>query len=488
MKKLTALLLSVVLMCLPLFSCTGSSDFGVTGDDTTADNTTVIPDIDGSQIAITTDNFSVDLATVSFFFNGVYSTDKSQYGSYMALMGLDTTKPLKDQKYGEGTWFDFYLDSALKQLEATLLFCEYALSMGLELTAEEKKNLDDYMDQLETQALTNNTTTNKLISDYYGPLVTTEVFKKCLELETLGTKGYDYYMDSLSYPAERYEEYYSENKNMFDYVDFYKYAIAFEVPEDATEEEEAAIMADAKAKAEKICAAESAEDLKTRLGDYIRSLYTGENELSESAVAARVESYLGNGTVSDLINAGFAEDCDFAPGSSVIIEGDNTYTFIYTVSSPARSTKLVADMRYILLSNENYEDEDAAREKANEINDKFLAGDKTAESFTALVKEYSDEEYNKEEGALIEGLEEDTLDDAEIAEWLFDRSRAHGDTAVVKTSAGIMVVFFEKFGSEKWEQQVGLFLKSDDYYVKLDELRDTIEYTVIDDVISQYEA
>lgn len=489
MKKITALLLSIVFMCLPLFSCTGSGGLDGLTNETTGGNTPVVPDIDGSQIAITTDNFSVDIATVSYFFNGVYNTDKAQYGSYMTMMGLDTTKPLKDQKYGESTWFDFYLDSALEQLEANLLFCEYARSVGLELTEEDGKTIDGYMEKLDSQATMNNTTTAALIAEYYGPLVTPEVFKSCLELETLGTKGYDHYMNGLSYPEERYEEYYSENKKMFDYVGVYKYAVSANITEDATEEEETALLADAKAKAENLCAAESEEDFKARLGDLIRSRYTGENELSDSAVEARVASYYTSEyTVNDLIGAGFDENCDFAPGSYVIVENDTTYTVFYTVSSPARSDDLIADMRYILFSVDNYETEDAAREKANEVHELFLAGDKTVDSFTALVKEHSDEEYNKETGALIEGLEEGTLDDVEIEKWLFDRSRVQGDTAVVNTSAGIMIVYFEQFSGEKWEQQVGLFLKSEDYAAKLEELRNTVTYTKIDEVISQYEA
>ena len=490
MKKITALLLTVVFMCLPLFSCTGSGGLDGLTNETTGGNTPVVPDIDGSQIAFTTDNFSVDLATVSFFFNGIYSTDKAQYGSYMTMMGLDTTKPLKDQKYGDGTWFDFYLDSALDQLENTLLLCEYAHSCGIELSDADKKQLDDSMKAVETQAKTKNVSVAQLIADYYGPLVTEEKLRSCLELELLSEKGYEHYIGTLSYSEERYEEYYAENKELFDYVDIYKYTVYSNIPEDATQEEADAMMADAKAKAEYICSAETLEEFKVRLGEYIKSFYTGENELSENAVASRIESALTAGvTVNQLIEAGFEKDCDFAPGSYAVVENGENYIFIYTVTEPVRSSNLVADMRYILLTPENYETEELAREKAKEIHDEYLAGDKTVESFSALVNEYSDEEYNKSVGGLVEDIIEGALkEEIEINKWLFDRNRVKGDTAIVNTTAGIMVVYFEAFTGEKWQTEVRQYLQNDDYLAKLEDLRGSVKCTKIDEVISQFEA
>lgn len=493
MKKITALFLALIFICLSLFSCSGNGggtlDVTDDGNDTTASEEQV-PTIDGSQIAITTDNFSVDLSVVAFFFYEIYNADVSQYGSYMSLMGLDTTKPLKDQTYGDATWFDFYLDSALERIESILLFCEYANENGIELSEADKKEIDTSISQIASQAARENTTTDALISKYYGPIVNEQVFRKCFEITALSSKGYEHYINTLTYTEEEYEEYYSANKSIFDRVDVYKYAIGASIPEDATEDEANAILAAAKAEAESICSAESVEDFKARLGEHIKSLYTGENELSESAVEARVNSCLTEGvTVSELVGLGFAEDADFTVGSYIVKESDaDSYQLVYITTEPARNSKLIADMRYILLTSDTYSTEAEAREKAEEIHGEYLAGTPGVESFSALVNEYSDETYNKDVGGLIEGLYEGGLSDAELSAWLFDRSRVQGDTAVVGISAGIMIVYFEAFTGQQWVQEVLYYLQGEDYKVKLEELKGTVVYTEIEDVISQFEA
>ena len=120
----------------------------------------------------------------------------------------------------------------------------------------------------------------------------------------------------------------------------------------------------------------------------------------------------------------------------------------------------LVDVRHILIRPEGgteaedgtvtYSDEEweTCRQKAQDILDQWKNGDATEESFGALAKEHT-ADGNGDVGGLYEGVKEGQMV-TEFNDWIFDESRAYGDTDLVKTQFGYHVMYF--VGSQPaWE-------------------------------------
>lgn len=111
------------------------------------------------------------------------------------------------------------------------------------------------------------------------------------------------------------------------------------------------------------------------------------------------------------------------------------------------------DVRHILLMpegatnetirSETFPDEawETAQAKAQEILDRYLAGDKTEDSFATLATEYSEDPGSAANGGLYTGVNEGDMV-AEFNDWCFDAARQAGDTDVVKTSFGYHIMYY----------------------------------------------
>ena len=112
----------------------------------------------------------------------------------------------------------------------------------------------------------------------------------------------------------------------------------------------------------------------------------------------------------------------------------------------------LVDVRHILIKPEGgttdennqtvYSDEEweACRQKAQDILNQWKSGEATEESFGALAKEHT-ADGNGDVGGLYENVPEGQMV-TEFNDWIFDESRAYGDTDLVKTTYGYHVMFF----------------------------------------------
>ena len=130
----------------------------------------------------------------------------------------------------------------------------------------------------------------------------------------------------------------------------------------------------------------------------------------------------------------------------------------YTQNNITQDDKYV-DVRHILIKPEGgtvsedgytmtYTEEEwaAAEQKAQEILDQYLAGDKTEDSFAALANEHTadinDTNYDGvPDGGLITNVYKGQMV-PEFEAWSFDETRAAGDTGLVKTTYGWHIMYF----------------------------------------------
>ena len=93
----------------------------------------------------------------------------------------------------------------------------------------------------------------------------------------------------------------------------------------------------------------------------------------------------------------------------------------------------------------------AAKAKAQEIYDAWLAGEATAESFAALAKEKTTDPGSKENG----GLYEDVYPGAMVTnfnDWCFAEGRQAGEHGIVETEYGYHVMFLDSFSDTSYRE------------------------------------
>lgn len=148
---------------------------------------------------------------------------------------------------------------------------------------------------------------------------------------------------------------------------------------------------------------------------------------------------------------------------------ENESTF--AESDISKDSGYTVDVRHILVIPEggtegedgkttySQEEWDACKAKAQEILDKWLAGEATEDTFAQLAGEYSEDPGSKSVGGLYTGVTQGYMVE-EFNDWIFDEARKPGDYGLIKTSIGYHIMYFS--GSEEiWYTQAKKALLSE---------------------------
>ena len=165
--------------------------------------------------------------------------------------------------------------------------------------------------------------------------------------------------------------------------------------------------------------------------------------------------FLGNDYYSEVTGS-------YAPTAEEVAEFFNAHEAEYAEKGLDKTTSTV-DVRHILIlpegatvenvTTEEFSEEAwaAGEQKAQEILDAWLSGDKTEDSFAALANENSADTGSNTNGGLYTGVTEGQMAEA-FNDWCFDANRKVGDYGIVKTQFGYHIMYF--CGSQPlWESQ-----------------------------------
>lgn len=122
------------------------------------------------------------------------------------------------------------------------------------------------------------------------------------------------------------------------------------------------------------------------------------------------------------------------------------------------------NVRHILISD---------HEKAEEVYQEYLDGEKTEDAFAALAETYSED--NADEGGLYENVTKGQMVEAFDA-WIFDESRQPGDTDIVETEYGHHIMYFVSEGENDFADDIRDSFENEKYQELVDEL--TADYPV----------
>ena len=333
----------------------------------------------------------------NYYFNNVYSNYLSMYGSYVSMMGLDTTVDLDEQTYPGNenmTWKDYFDQSAVEQIQQIKAMADEARENGFEYDSSE--DMASYETEIAAQAESASVSESEYYTLMYGDYATPSRIETFVEENLLASAYYNHLVEENQPADDEITAYYEENKNSYDTVTYrsFYFEVDTSVGEETGSEETTA--------AETTTAAEETTVEETTLD-------TAE-ETAEETTAAE-ETTVEETTTGAEETA--AEETTAAEAETETASEEETGMTDEEIAAAMDELKVQAD-------------EMAARLEAGE-------------DFEDLCVEYASEDQKENYGGEEDGslTEEGSYYGAPsvAADWLFDESRQEGDITVLESES-----------------------------------------------------
>jgi hypothetical protein len=425
--------------------------------------------------AVTIGDEKYTAAEVNFYFQNTYQSFVNQNYSYLSMLGLDASKDLKDQQFGDQTWYDYFLDQALTQMEQVQAMNTLAEESGFAWTDDLQAQLDSSMESLKTAASNYGYTQKQYLGMLFGSTMTPKIYQEQLKRSLLANAYMQDYESSLVYSEDQLTESYNADPNAYDKVSYESIRISGAADTkdadgndiEVTDEMTAAAMAAAKETADSMYAA-------WQSGESMSDLADG----NEDASATDTEK----GTYSDTVLTNWLFDSSRKAGDSAVLEdADNSCYYVVSFRDRYREDYLTVDVRHILIQpeattlandDEGYDADvaakkDAAKQKAEELLEQWKSGEATEDSFAQLANENSSDGGSNTNGGLYEQVYQGQMVTA-FNDWCFDAGRKSGDTGIVETDYGYHIMYFVDTNLPYWQVQVRSTLASTDFNDWLD--------------------
>lgn len=415
------------------------------------------------KVAMLSENYSVDVCMMQYFFNTAAQQYASNYSDYLDSIGLDLSKDLKNQTYyydQSKTWYDYFMETAKSQVEDMLVLCEAAKADGIKLDDTDSRYLELINDSISKNSTAAGTTKEKYLEDTYGKWVNEDVLNDCLKIAQLSAKYQLKYTSSLSYSSSEISAYFDDNKSSLLTANYIYYPVQTE--------KEASYIASASTKAE----------FKNRLESYIKKRLKEEDKtLSESDLSSDAEEALTSAEVSGATYDTSTESGKWIFSSNrkaddiTYIKEDSSFGVYYILAPAKKDTEKTVNVRHILIATDDSTSENEANLTAKRILKEWKNGKKTEESFAELAKLNSSDTGSILNGGLYENVKNGDMVE-EFNDWIFDSSRKSGDTDIVKTDYGYHIMYFVGPGKEAWKADTVSKMEENAYSQKLTELKE----------------
>ena len=245
----------------------------------------------GLQSAATVGEINIDGKMMSFFMNDYIMNwyTNSDYSYYVSYFSLDLTRDLKNQKFGQsgyyetsflgsfnGTWYDYFLKSVKSEVEMYAIYANAAKANGITLSDEDKAEIEETLKGIDSTL----GGFGASYADWYGTGVDKGVARSCYELKYLAANYAEKLQADLEAEADAdkasIENYRDTHKESFYTADCLVYTID-KTSKGLTEEQFDAVVAAAKADAEKIAAAKTPAEFAELV-----EKYKADNKITET--------------------------------------------------------------------------------------------------------------------------------------------------------------------------------------------------------------
>lgn len=451
-------------------------------------------------IAATVGEHKINSIEMNYFYKDAISNQYNQwyqqYPEYTDLYvkmvyGVDPTVSLATQVYNEEdgtTWAEHFVQEALDDAKSTYAVYDKAMSENYKLSEENQAELDNTLAYNEYYALMYGySSVDSYLRATYGNGASAKSYNEYMEKLMVVYAYSNDYIDSLNFDETAIREYDTEHPNEYD---SFSYTLAHlnyslflgEGTKDEngsvtyTDEEKDAARAAAKAAADSLALATSAEELKQLISEL------DVNAEKEQVTATDYTDTLYANVMS--VAREWVSGADRTENETTVLESttgsgdDKVVNGYYVVMFQGRNENknYLANVRHLLVSFEGgtkdengevvYSDEEKATAKAEAEGylNTWLEGEKTAESFAELVKEHTDDSGSKETGGLYEDISPASNYVPNFLSWSIDPARQVGDTEVVETEYGYHVMYFDSFADITYrDAMIKATLESENY-------------------------
>ncbi len=397
--------------------------------------------------AITLNGEKITPAEMNYYYSTQFFALANQYGDYAPLLGLDVrggtaglghqTCPLLPDG---GTWKDYFLQEAQKEIIQVRAIEKYASDNGISLTEEEIAQVDssfDGMDQLaKLQGFGN---LDKFFAANYGAGVDKSLVREVNLKAALSAKVLKQVAEGFEYDDAQLEEYYKGLNGESDVYDYAYYYIPAGTAETVNEDGETVNEPNEETRAEALQKAEAivASYNKAKGQDYMEKFNAAVAENVEgSTVNRRSDTASGLGVYKDWIMG------SHNAGDIGIVEnggGNGQYVIMYLDRNDNHYP--MAQVRHILVRAVAGEDgtftdeaKAEAKAKAEDILNEWKNGDKTEDSFAELANKYSEDPGSNTRGGLYDSVAKGQMVE-EFDRFCFEGHKP-GDTGIVYGESG----------------------------------------------------
>ncbi len=470
--------------------------------------------IERSTTAVTVGESKVNAVELNYYYIDSINSYVEQWGDYIALSGIDTTKALDEQFVDEEagtTWSDYFLETATDNIHSVYALYNKATAEGYTLSEEDAAAIDSAIANLELYGTLyyGYSDLDSFLTGMYGKGADEDSYRTYAEHQYIATAYANDHFDSLTYTDEDFAAVLAEEPkafNSYNYNYYYLPASSFleggTIGEDDTvtysDEEKAAAVEAAKAAADSLVTEEITSTVL--LDKAIAQLDI--NAQSTTAASTVVTDRLYT-ELSAIMQDWIADEARVEGDKTVIPyeseatdeEGNTTSTtngyYVLYFNGSDDNTYKMNNVRHILVAftggtqNEDgtttYSDEEKAeaKAKADEILATYMAGEQTEEAFAALVHDNTDDTGSKETGGLYENIIPSSNYVENFLNWAIDDARVPGETGIVETEYGYHIMYFVGDSELSYrDYMITNQLRNEDMAAWETELTDAFELTV----------
>ncbi len=434
--------------------------------------------IHGTYVKVAGENIS--RLEFDYNYNMALNNYMNQYGTYLSYMGLDLTGDLSTQMYSDSLTFkDFFEKMAVENIIQTKALKAEAKAAGF--TYDATKDYEDYLNYVSQAAEAAGMTEKQFVQENFGAYATTSRLKPIVMENLESSAYYDSVSDEKMPSDEDAENYYAENKDSYDSIDYRMTVINAELPTEPTD------------------LADKTEDTTTTdntTGSTSTDSTTGTDtttyEPSEAEIAYAMEQAKAE---ADAALKSIAKDGELKENAKRTSLASVTREWLFDESRKAGDTTVIEDETnnryYVLAFEKRYLDETPTVDvravilsndgdvSADSVLEEWKSGAATEDSFAELADKYNTASTTTSEGGLFEALSVSNVSD-ELKDWMTDSSRVQGDTAVIapEGESYTYVVYFIGTNEAEWMKSIKNTLLTDIMADYLEEI--TANYSVED--------
>ena len=398
-----------------------------------------------------------------------------------------------DKKYGENpTWADYFEQESLKEANSSTMLYKAAKAEGYELTKSEQKDLDEFVESLQTNADNDGYSLDAYLRTNYGRGMSPSLLKEIYTKQTIVNRYKEDKQKELAKEItdDEIEKEFNDNAKDYTTVDIRNFTFTNSLAAEEKPSKDAIKKANAelKKKAEAFLQ-------KANLSNFTQLAYDATEDKDQKELMKDDASYssmddTNYSAIHDYVSeeaADWAFQADRKSGDKKLFEVKNddgiANYYVYVMENVMkRDNQYPVNVRQILYmvtddsasdvtETETGHTDKEAKALAEKALAKWKKGKATDASFAALATKLTEDTGSAENGGLYEDVTKDSNYVEPFLNWCFADGRKKGDTGIIKTDYGYHVMYLSSKSKDPvWKNTVRDALASEKFDKYLEDL------------------